>query len=49
MKEIQLANNKGVVFIDNKDYDLVLQYKWCLPTRDKYPTISIHAGYYKQK
>ena len=49
MREIQLANNRGVALIDDADYDLVSKYKWYLPTQSKYPTTDVHDGYYKQK
>ena len=28
MKEIYLTNNKGIVFVDNEDYEWLQQYKW---------------------
>jgi len=30
MKEIKLANNKGITFIDDEDYEWLNQYKWQL-------------------
>jgi len=30
MKEIKLSNNKGIVLVDDEDYDMLSQYKWHL-------------------
>jgi len=30
MKTIQLANNKGMVMVDEEDFERVNQYSWCL-------------------
>ena len=30
MKEIKLANNKGVVLVDDSDFEELNQYHWCL-------------------
>ena len=30
VKEIQLANNKGVALVDDEDYDKLIKYKWHL-------------------
>ena len=49
MKEILLANNKGIALVDDEDYVLVSKYKWHLPTKYRYPTTVMHDGYYKRK
>lgn len=33
MKEIQLANGKGIAIVDDCDYDLVSKYKWHIHSR----------------
>jgi len=43
MKEITLANNKGVVFVDDEDYNYLSNYKWYLSTFG-YPQTSIYIN-----
>lgn len=34
MREIKLANNKGIAFVDDEDYELLNQYNWHLISRE---------------
>jgi len=49
MKEIILANNKGIILVDDVDYDLLSKFKWFLPTKDKYPTTGVYCEKSRQK
>lgn len=47
MKEIELSNNKGVALVDDKDYDMLMKYKWCFC--DSYAQTSITISPKNQK